>query len=78
MLLYFEIAYYDSFGGIILEAVKPGSAKLKVFTLWWRDSVPKYLDESLFFNSTPGIFPRIFPVDKKCSFMVHMRKVLRF
>lgn len=40
-----EIAYYDSFDSIIFEAVKPGSVKLKIFTLWWRDAEPKFIEE---------------------------------
>lgn len=40
-----EIAFYDEFNGIILQAIKPGVTKLKVFTLWWRDVTPKFLAE---------------------------------
>ncbi len=39
------IAYYDPFDAIILEAVKAGPAKLKVFSLWWRDSQPEFIGE---------------------------------
>lgn len=40
-----EIAFYDEFNSIILQAIKPGVTKLKIFTLWWRDIQPKFLGE---------------------------------
>lgn len=40
-----EIAYYDPFDGVILQAIKPGGAKFKIFTLWRRDIEPKFLAE---------------------------------
>jgi|GEM_PF-877240 len=40
-----ETVFYDPHSGVILEAVKPGAAKLKVFTHWWQDPQPKFLRE---------------------------------
>jgi len=40
-----ETVFYDAHSGVILEAVKPGAAKLKVFTHWWQDPQPKFLRE---------------------------------
>ncbi|WP_152971878.1 hypothetical protein [Desulfatitalea tepidiphila] len=40
-----EAVFYDAHSGVILEAVQPGTAKLKVFTHWWQDPQPKFLRE---------------------------------
>jgi hypothetical protein len=40
-----EIVYYDPFESVILRAVKPGVARLKIYTLWWRDVESKFLAE---------------------------------
>jgi len=40
-----ETVFYDAHSGVILEAVKSGAAKLKVFTHWWQDPQAKFLRE---------------------------------
>lgn len=40
-----ETVFYDPHSGVIVEAVKPGAAKLKVFSHWWQDAQAKYLRE---------------------------------
>lgn len=40
-----EIAFYDPFSCIIIQAIKPGVTKLRVFDLWRRDVTPKFLGE---------------------------------
>ena len=40
-----ETVFYDAHSGVILEAVKPGTARLKVFSHWWQDPQPKFLRE---------------------------------
>jgi len=40
-----EIVYYNPFESVILRAVKPGAARLKIYTLWWRDVESKFLAE---------------------------------
>ena len=40
-----ETVFYDAHSSVILEAVKPGTARLKVFSHWWQDPQPKFLRE---------------------------------
>jgi hypothetical protein len=40
-----EIVYYDPFDSVILQAVKPGLTKLKVFSKWWNSSEVEFLAE---------------------------------
>jgi hypothetical protein len=40
-----EIVYYDEFESVILQALKPGLTKLKVFSQWWSSSEVKFIAE---------------------------------
>lgn len=40
-----QIVYLDPFSGVILQAVAPGTTRMRIYTQWWQDAERKFLAE---------------------------------
>jgi len=40
-----RIVHLDPFSGVILQAVTPGTTRMRIYTQWWQDAERKFIAE---------------------------------